>query len=172
VLMKTFADNIRRIATVCGVVAEGLVFFLMLLVAAEIIARHFFGSPIAGQVEAGTLSLVLILYFGLAYGQLQRSHIRVDLVISRVKGRKREFLEALALFVCLIVSMLMLSATGKQAVISVAGREFVTGVISFPVWPGRCAVAFGFALLSLTLIIQICDHVMAAFSAKKPLREN
>jgi TRAP-type C4-dicarboxylate transport system permease small subunit len=89
-----------------------------------------------------------------------------------VKGRKRELLEAFALFLCLIVSSLMLWATAKQAVISVAGWEFVSGVISFPVWPGRCAVAFGFALTSLILIVQICDHVISAFRAKKHLQEN
>ena len=172
VIMKTVANNIRRIDMVCGVMAEAIVFLLMLLVTAEIISRHFFNSPIPGQTEAGALSLVLILYLGLAYGQLQRSHIRVDLILSRAKGRKRELLEALALFLCLIVSALMLWATSKQALISVLGREFISGVISFPVWPGRCAVPFGFALICLTLIMQICDHVMAAFGANGRDQEN
>jgi TRAP-type C4-dicarboxylate transport system permease small subunit len=172
VLVETFSRNIRRVDNFFGIVAEGIVFLLMLLVVAEIIGRHFFNSPIPGQLEAGSLSMVLILYFGLAYGQLLRNHIRVDLFISRVKGRKRELLEALALFLCLVVSSLMLWATAIQALISVEGREFVSGVISFPVWPGRCVVTFGFAILSLTLIIQICEHLMAAFGANQRKKES
>jgi TRAP-type C4-dicarboxylate transport system permease small subunit len=166
--MTTFSRIIRWIDRVCGIVAEGIVFFLMLLVTAEIIARHVLGSPIPGQVETATLSLVLILYLGLAYTQLERGHIRVELLVSRVKGKKRELLEAFVLFLSLIVSALMLWGTAGQARISVLGREFVT---SFPVWPGRCAITFGFALLSFTLVIQICNHVMAAFGVDEHDRE-
>jgi TRAP-type C4-dicarboxylate transport system permease small subunit len=169
--MTTFSRIIRWIDRVCGIVAEGIVFFLMLLVTAEIIARHVLGSPIPGQVETATLSLVLILYLGLAYTQLERGHIRVELLVSRVKGKKRELLEALVLFLSLIVSALMLWGTAGEARISVLGREFVSGVISFPVWPGRCAVTFGFALLSFTLVIQICNHVMAALGVDEHDRE-
>ena len=170
--MKTFSNIIRWVDVACGMVSEALVILLMFLVTAEIIGRHIFGSPIPGHVEVATLSLVIILYLGLAYTQLERGHIRVDIFVSRVKGKKRELLEALALFLSLIPSVLMMWATAERALISVIGREFVSGVISFPVWPGRCAVTFGFALLSLTLSKQICNHLMAALGVGKKDRDN
>ena len=165
--MSIFSNIIRRIDMICGIIAEMLVFLLMLLVTAEIIGRRVFGSPIPGQVEASILALVLILYLGLAYTQLEKGHIRVDVLVSRIKGWKRELAEVLSLFLSLIVSVLMLWATAKQAYISLVGREFISGIIAFPVWPGRCAVTFGFALLSLTLIIQMCNHLMAALRLMK-----
>lgn len=158
--------------TVCGVLAEVVVFLLMLLVSAEIVARHVFNSPILGHVETATLSLVLILYLGLPYTQLKRAHIRVDIFISRFKGKEREFLEAFTLFMCLIPSVLMLWATAQKAIDSVKGHEFVSGVVNFPVWPGRCAVAFGFILLSLTLTMQMLSHLVNAFSKEKGVRVN
>lgn len=161
--MSGFGCIIRWMDTICGLLAEVLVFLLMLMVSAEIIGRHFFNSPIPGHVESATLSLVLILYFGLAYTQLERGHIRVEIFLSRVKGRKRELLEGITLILSLIPSLLMIWATAKKALVSVHGREFVSGVISFPVWPGRCAVTFGFILLSLTLVVQICKHLISAF---------
>jgi TRAP-type C4-dicarboxylate transport system permease small subunit len=170
-IMTTFGRIIRWIDRVCGIVAEGIVFFLMLLVTAEIIARHILGSPIPGQVEIATLFLVLILYLGVAYTQLERGHIRVELLVSRLKGKKRELLEALVLFLSLIVSASMLWGTAGQARISVLGREFGSGIISFPVWPSRCAITFGFALLSFTIVIQICNHVMAALGVDGHNRE-
>jgi len=165
--MSIFGNIIQRVDRICGIIAEVLVFLLMFLVTAEIIGRRVFGSPIPGQVETAILSLVLILYLGVAYTQLERGHIRVEVFISRLKGQKRELVEALSLFLSLIVSVLMLWATAEQARISVLGREFITGVIAFPVWPGRCAVTFGFALLSLTIIIQISNHVMASLRLRK-----
>jgi TRAP-type C4-dicarboxylate transport system permease small subunit len=169
--METLNSIVRKINTVCGLASEGLVFCLMLMVTAEIIGRHVFGTPIPGQVEMATLSLIVILYLGLSYTQMEGGHIRVDVLISRTKGRKRELLEAFAQFLCLIPAVMMLLATAKQARISVIGQEFVAGVVNFPVWPGRCAVTFGFALLCFTLGVQISNHVVAAFSMTRDHKE-
>lgn len=165
--MKTLNRIVRRINTVCGLASEGLVFLLMLMVTAEIIGRHVFGAPIPGQVEMATLSLIVILYLGLSYTQLEGGHIRVDIFVSRLQRRKRELLEGVALFLCLIPSVMMMLATAKQARISVLGQEFVAGVINFPVWPGRCVVTFGFGLLCFTLVVQICNRVIAAIGMHK-----
>lgn len=171
-IKKTLTRIVQQIDTICAFVAEALTLLLMLLVTAEIVGRQIFGSPIPGQMESAALSLVLILYLGLAYTQLERRHIRVEIIISRVGGKRRELLEALILSLSLIPSVMMLWATAERAKVSVLGREFVSGVISFPVWPGRCAVAFGFALLSLTLVLQICNHVVAAIGSGKDGRGN
>jgi TRAP-type C4-dicarboxylate transport system permease small subunit len=170
--MKTLNSIVRRINTVFGLASEGVVFLLMLLVTAEIIGRHVFGTPIPGQVEMATLSLIVILYLGLSYTQLEGGHIRVDILTSRIKGRKRELFGAFAAFLCLIPSVMMLLATAERARISVIGKEFVAGVINFPVWPGRCAVTLGFALLCLTLVIQISNHIIAAFKTSEPQKED
>ena len=136
----------------------------MLIVVAEIIGRYIFGHPIPGQVEIATLALVVIVYLALPYTQMLDGHIRVDVFISRVKGAKREFLEALILVIGLISSLMMLWATGKRAIGSVLNQEFVTGVINFPIWPGRCSVALGLSLLSLTLVVQITRRLKNGFN--------
>jgi C4-dicarboxylate transporter, DctQ subunit len=170
--MKTLNNVARWINTACALTAEGLVFLLMLMVTLEIVGRHIFRTPIPGHVEMATLSLTVILYLGISYAQMESSHIRVDILISRIKGRKREALEALAAFLCLIPSVMMLLATARQARISVIGGEFVAGVINFPVWPGRCAVTFGFILLCFTLVIQICNHIIATFNTSNGQKED
>jgi len=136
----------------------------VLIVVAEIIGRYIFGHPIPGQVEIATLALVVIVYLALPYTQMLDGHIRVDVFISRVKGAKREFLEALILVIGLISSLMMLWATGKRAIGSVLNQEFVTGVINFPIWPGRCSVALGLSLLSLTLVVQITRRLKNGFN--------
>lgn len=146
--------------TACAIIAEGLVFLLMNLVTAEIIGRHFLGKPIPGHYEVATLLLILILYFGVAYTQLERGHIRVELLTSKLNVRKQELLELITLFLSLIVSLLMFWATVKRAKISVSEREFISGIINFPIWPSKCGVAFGFGLLSVTIIIQICNYIL------------
>ena len=165
--METLNNVIRRIAAACGIAGEVTVCLLMLLVTAEIVARHVFGSPIPGQVEMAVLSLTVIVYLGLAHAQSQRDHIRVEVFICRFEGRKREAFEALALLICLVPTIFMLCATTKQAYISVRGHEFVTGIISFPVWPSRCIVSLGLALLAFVLVVQICNHLLGLLGLRK-----
>ncbi len=147
--------------TVCGIISEGLVFLLMIMVTLEIAARHIFNSPIPGQVEMATLTLVLIIYLGLSYTQLEHCHIRVGIFIDKISGKKKDLLEALTLFLSLIPVLLMTWATTNKAIVSVQGGESVTGIVNFPVWPGRCAVAFGFTLLSITFVFQIVEHIIS-----------
>ena len=170
--MQTLIKITRWINTACAIGSEVLVFLLMLMVTFEIIGRHIFDSPIPGHVETATLSLVLILYLGIAYTQWENGHIRVDIFLSRVEGLKREALEVLILFLCLIPSVLIAWATAQKAWSSVAGQEFVTGAVNFPVWPGRCSVSFGFALLALTLMVQMLQHCIAILKARKKDKEN
>lgn len=162
--MEIINNIVRRMATACGVAGEVMVCLLMLLVTSEIVARHVFGCPIPGQVETAILSLTIIVYLGLAHTQSERGHIRVEIFISRLKGRKREALEALSLIICLVPTVLMLWSTAVQACISVRGREFVTGIINFPVWPSRCIVSIGFVLLSFMLLVQICNRLITFLS--------
>lgn len=169
--MKSVGVIVTRVATAGGVLAEALVFLMMLGITADIVARYVFSRPIPGQVEASTLALVVILYFGLAYTQTRRGHVRVELFVSRVSGAKRELLEALALAVSFVPTSLMCTATAKEAYTSVLGREFVSGVISFPLWPGRCAVAIGLALLGITLATQCGEHLLAALAIRQARKE-
>ncbi len=161
--MQLIEKILKKINITCAIIAEILVILIVLLVVAEIIGRFIFGHPIPGQVEIATLSLVVIVYLGVAYTQMLDGHIRVDVLISRVKGAKREFLEAFVLVIGLFSTLMMVWATGKRAIESTMTHEFVTGVVNFPIWPGRCSVTFGFILLSLTLIIQIIRRLLNGF---------
>ena len=165
--MQQVERILKKINTTCAIIAETLVILIVLLVVAEIVGRFIFGHPIPGQVEIATLSLVVIVYLGVAYTQMLDGHIRVDVLISKVQGAKREFLEAFVLVIGLFSTVMMVWATGKRAIESTLTHEFVTGVVNFPIWPGRCSVTFGFLLLSLTLIIQITRRLMNGFDLLK-----
>lgn len=146
--------------------SEVLVLMLMFLVTAEIIGRRLFGTPISGQVETATLSLTVIVYLGLAYTQFKDSHIRVEIFINRFRGRLRAALEAACLSLSIVPVIMMSLATAEKAYQSFVGGEFIAGGVNFPVWPGRCAVAFGLALLSITLTVQIVNQLSLALMGK------
>jgi len=136
-MMKRIERIFEKVDAFFGLVAEVLVAFLVLLVVAEIIGRDIFNHPIPGQIETAMLTLVGIVYLAVPHTQMERGHIRVEVFISRIRGAKREFVEAFTLVIALIISLMMLWATGKRAIGSFLGGEFLSGVINFPIWPGR-----------------------------------
>ncbi len=170
--MEQIQKIFKKLNTLFAIVAEVLVMFIMLFVVAEIIGRFLFNHPIPGQAEIATLSLVVIVYLALPYTQMQEGHIRVDVFISRIKGAKREFLEAFILVIGLVTALMILWATGERAIASVHDQEFIAGVVNFPIWPGRCAVVLGFLLLSLTLMGQIFSRLMNGLNLTNKGKEN
>ena len=162
--MKSLDKILNKTNVFCGIFAEILVMFLVVLVVAEIIARILFNHPIPGQTETAQLTLVAIVYLAVSYTQMQKGHVRVEAIISRATGAKREFMEAFTMAIGLFVSLMMLWGTGERAINSVRNQEFITGAINFPVWPGRCTVVLGFFLLSLTLLSQMIQHIITGYT--------
>jgi TRAP-type C4-dicarboxylate transport system permease small subunit len=133
---------ISRTEQVLVVIAQVFVLLLMLVTVANIIAR-FFGHPIVGAFESGVLMLVFILYLGLAYTQSQHGHVNVDIVINLLPSRTKEILAMICLFIALVILSIILWRSSLVGIKSVQIREYLPGLISFPIWPGKIIVPFG-----------------------------
>jgi len=51
-----------RLLRLCGAVAGGITFAVMMLVTANVIARYFFNAPIAGTLEVTESALGYIIF--------------------------------------------------------------------------------------------------------------
>ena len=157
----------EKLNAFCAIGAEMLMVFIVILLVAEIALRFVFNHSIPGKTEFATLSLVVVVYFGLSYAQIRNAHIRVDVFISRVTGPTREFIEAWILSIALFTTVIMLITSVSRAIETIISKNYITGVINFPLWPGRCAVAFGFVLLTLTIVIQIVRRIISGLNGLK-----
>lgn len=156
--MNALGSIMRMICRLCASTGAVLLFILMLWGVAGIITRFAFNFPIPGQYEASSLLLVCIVYLGIANTQFQEGHIRMTMVIDRIEGRSRSLIDGIVLLVCFSTSAVILWRTGKEAFVSVARGEYQMGIYNFPVWPSRIAVAVGFLLLCITLLVQIWEY--------------
>ena len=149
---------ISRIEQVLVVVAQIFVLLLMLVTVANIITR-FLGYPIVGAFEASVLMLVFILYLGLAYTQSQHGHVNVDLVIILLPSKVKEILALICLMIALAILSLMLWRTSLVGIKSFQIREYLPGLIPFPVWPGKLAVPFGIFFFVLQIIVELVQQI-------------
>lgn len=144
--------------------ASGLAAFsLMFLAAWSVTGRKFFGSPLLGYVDYIQLLMPLIAIFGVSYVQRDGTHIRMDIIIGRLRGRVLWLIE---MIMVILVLLLMIGLIwGAWAHFE---RSFDFGSpmwsrdstidVGAPVWPSKILVPVAFAVLSARLVIQIIGY--------------
>ena len=149
------------IETVLNVIGVIFILILMLFTASEIIARYIFTSPIPGYVEDVELIMAAIVFLGIGYTQRVGAHIRMDMVITRIKGRFYHIAEALCLLLALIgFGIICISSFN----FTLDAYQFgdVTEYLYTPTWPSKLCVPLGSFFLCTRFIIQIIRNIAQA----------
>ena len=86
-LLSTLDRGLLKIERFLALLSGLAVFSLMFLAAISVSGRKFFASPLPGYVDWIEVLMPLMAIMGIAYVQRDGGHIRMDLVIGRLKGR-------------------------------------------------------------------------------------
>ena len=149
-----------RIEKMSTGVAAGVIFSLMCLVVADVFGRKAFNSPIQGSIEVTELTLVVMVYLSVSYVQARREHVKLELFSSRLSERALYGLNLLGLFIALVISVIIMWQVGLFAWDSLITDDRTMGIVEIPIWPSKVTVFFGFVLLCVRLIIDICGVLM------------
>lgn len=128
---------------------------MMVLTTIDTFLRDVFDSPIPGVYELHSMMLVGVLYLGLSFVQSQRSHIRMDVLSSRLNPTNQLVLQLLGDAIFLFIAVLITWRMGLQAWQAWVTGDFYYGVVRFPLWPPKLALTLGTALVSIRLISDI-----------------
>jgi TRAP-type C4-dicarboxylate transport system permease small subunit len=149
------------IETVLNVIGVVFILILMFFTASEIIARYIFIWPIPGYVEDVELIMAAIVFLGIGYTQRVGAHIRMDMVITRIKGRFYHIAEALSLLLALIGFGIICIFSFKFTLDAYQVGD-VTEYLYTPTWPSKMCVPLGSFFLCTRLIIQIIKNIAQA----------
>lgn len=144
-----------RFARVLDLVAGFFVLLMMVAVSADGILRFGFNRPIGGVVEGSELLLVCIVYLAAAWTQAQKGHIGVDFLITDLPARSRGLVTLLTSLLALGLIGALTWVSGVRAWHSWEMKEASQGIIDFPRYPARIALAVGCFFLCLQLIADI-----------------
>ena len=131
-----------------------MAFFLAvmtLMTSLQVLLRYAFNTGLVWSLEATTYSFAWLVLVGMSYCVRTRTHIAVNLLVSRFNDRARRLLGLLAILVCLAYSLLMLFGSSMFV-----QRLYTLGHdardLPFARWLLSIILPVGFALLALRFV--------------------
>lgn len=144
-----------QLLTGIAVAAGFALFLLMLLVVANALTRKLINWPILGTQEITEALMPLIILLPLGFTQLQRGHIRVQLLTDRLPHGARRLIYILTLAIGCAFFAWVAWATYLYGLRAIHVGETAWGLIRFPIWPSKMGVALGAVLLSIQFLLDI-----------------
>ncbi len=147
-----------------------VIFLLVILAVVNVLGRKFFGAPVPGYVDWTQQFMATFAFLGLAFCQREGGHIRMDIVVGRLRGRVLWFAEFLSVVFMLLLTTALIYGTWFHFL-----RSFDTSLplwsrdssidIALPLWPAKLLVPFSIAVLWVRLVLQIWGYWRALKTA-------
>ena len=135
------------------------IFSLMFLAAWSVTGRKFFASPMMGYVDYIEAAMPIIAIMGVSYVQRDGTHIRMDMLVSALKGRVLWFFELLSVLLILLLIVALTWGAWEHFDRSfdcarpLCSRDSSIDV-GIPIWPSKLVVPIAFGVLTLRLLLQ------------------
>ena len=156
---KALSLAMSRVTNALAFFSGSLVFLYVLLVAANIIGRNFFNRPIDGTVEIGQLVLAMVIFFNLAYAQLEKAHIRVTFLLEHLSSKYRRKMELAILAIGFFCMAIMTWRSIPFALSSFYEGESHMSV-DLPIWPTKFIFLIGWILLGLEFFSEFVNKIL------------
>lgn len=146
-------------------IAAMAIMLLMLMGVIQIVAglRWLFNAPIFGYIDAIELAMPILAIIGIAYCQRQGTHIRMDILIGRFKGRPLWVIESCVALITLLLTVL-LAIFAYAFFFDAFTLGDSTSDAELDTWPSKLLVPLAFGLLSLRLVVQFLGAFRLALS--------
>ena len=158
--MKLVSKIVERLALVVLLIGGMGMLFSMFLGVADIVGTQVLLIPVPGPRELTESTIVLIVFGALAYAQIRRSHIRVELVYFQMPPRVRAVMDVITDLAAIAFYGLILQQAIGEAQYSLQINEATVGLIRFPLWPARFILAAGCALMILQLALHLIEDLI------------
>ena len=165
VIRRDFWDFIRpleKIVRFFGWLAACIVPLLAVLIAYEVISRYAFKSPTYWAFEISYMLMGSCFLLAIGFCLQLRKHIRVDFLYDHLSEKNRALIDLVG-YVVLLLPMVAWCSWGlwvyfleAYKVNEVSGESAWNPII----WPFKFIFAFGFYLLGIQTVVEICKCVL------------
>jgi TRAP-type C4-dicarboxylate transport system permease small subunit len=140
-------------------------FFLMCMTTLHAILRKFtmFGG-FTDNVDITNLTMILIVFCGLAFMESERGHVRVNVFVDKFPAGSRRAVQAVMYFLTAVILFVMFFAVVKN-IAPMMHSGAATTTLRIPNWPFSIILAIGVFFYALTTLLHAIGFCL------KPLEE-
>lgn len=158
---------VARIENLFNALGAMFIVIVMLFMCAEVISRKaddlsfgfFKGVPLPGVIDWVELAMGTFAFLGAAYCQRLGGHVRMELLIGRLRGRILWALEAFAVSVAFFYISVIVYKSFTEDFMWAYELGDSTMDLELPVWPSKLLVPIALSLLAVRLALNIWGYV-------------
>jgi TRAP-type C4-dicarboxylate transport system permease small subunit len=162
-LISRLDQRLLKLERLLALLSGLAVFSLMVLAVVSVGGRNAFNTPLPGYVDWIEQAMPLIAFMGIAYVQRDGSHIRMDIVISRLRGRALWLFELISVLLILALMIALVYGSWSHFLRSF---DFAAPLwsrdssidIGLPIWPAKLLAPVAFGVLCLRLLLQVWGY--------------
>ncbi len=140
-------------------VSSALVVLIAIAVTFDVLMRYLFSKTYAGLFEITEYSLLWITFLGAPWIMKNNGHVRVDLIVNKLRPRKRALLTIIADFISIFLLLTMTWYTAGLTFHDFRTSFTLSGILMAPKWPIEIIIPIGFFLLLLQVVRHTLYHV-------------
>lgn len=164
--LSSLDRHLYKLESVFALISGLAVFSLMMLAVVSVSGRNFFNQPLPGYVDWIQQAMPLIAFMGVSFTQRDGGHIRMDMIVSKLKGRALYVVELITTLAILLLMLLLVWGTFAhfQRSFDFAAPMWSRDSsmdIALPLWPAKLLAPVAFGILCLRLMLQACAYIVA-----------
>ena len=154
--MQKIVKTIDKITDILSGHLQGwVIFFLMIMVLAEVLTRYILQSPLSIADELGGYLLVAITFLGLAYTWKEDGHVRVELITNMLPPRIRQYIRFVTLLMAAAFSVPLIMSSYELLQDSLLFEARSGSWMRTPLVYPQSLLLIGSVLLALQFISEI-----------------
>jgi TRAP-type mannitol/chloroaromatic compound transport system permease small subunit len=167
--LRTFDERLFRLENGLNLVAGIVILAMMVLGVLQILSRKLFNFPIPAYIDIIEIVMVLFAFPSLAFAQRLGDHIRMEIVLGRLKGRVYYSVELFGVLAALAIVAIIAWFSFEHFLRAwKLGDSTMDG--GFPLWPAKLVIPLAFALLFIRIALQFAAFCrMLAWPAATPV---
>lgn len=158
-VLRKIARIFEHTNNVLAFIAGVIIIFVMAAVTYEVVMRYFLNRPTLWVVEVSGYSLLFITFLGAAWVLGKGGHVKIDLLINRLKPRSQARLSIITSVMAAIICLVIAWYSGRVTWISFQTDYLSPTELRFPLFIILFIIPVGTFLLFIQFLVKISGLV-------------
>lgn len=159
---------LRKLYITSGILSALSIMAMFMLIIAQIVARNF-NSHIPSSDDISGYLVVWTTYFGLSYAMYYSSHIRVELVLTRLNAKTARLMNILVGIVSCLLVGLLLFYNCLLVFESFTYGDMTEGQLAMPLWIIQIPIVMGSLTFFLSVIEYTLKNLLTQYGGLEPI---